>query len=150
MRLTFIIIYFFSFLANSHEYNKNEVIIDHPIIKVSSADSKIGAGYFKVINNSNEHLYLREIVASISTKIEIHEVIKQNDIYKMRPIKNDLLISPGESLVFKAKSYHAMFFNFNRILENNEMIKAKINFRNNLVIPVEFKIIIGQVNNSHH
>ena len=74
MRLTFIIIYFFSFLANSHEYNKNEVIIDHPIIKVSSADSKIGAGYFKVINNSNEHLYLREIVASISTKIEIHEV----------------------------------------------------------------------------
>ena len=150
MRLLIIFIYFFPFLANSHEYKKNNIIIDHPILKVNSEDAKVGAGYLKIINNSNENIYIKEITSDVSKKIEIHEVIKENNVYKMRPVKKNLSILSGQELVFKNKSYHAMFFNFNYLLENNNMIDANIHFKKGLVIPIKFKILIGSSDHKHH
>ena len=150
MRLIVFIIYFFSFLANCHEYKKNNIIVNHPILKISSDNANIGAGYLKIINNSDQNIYLKDISSDVSKKLEVHEIIKENDIYKMRPVKKDLLISSGEELVLKAKSYHAMFYNFKQSLKNNDMIKAKIHFRNNLTIPIKFKVIVGSSNHNHH
>tara|TARA_B100000029_G_C17477167_1_gene924199 strand:- start:792 stop:1244 length:453 start_codon:yes stop_codon:yes gene_type:complete len=150
MRVIAFIIYFFSFLANCHEYKKNNVIIDHPILKVSSNTSNIGAGYLKIINNSDKDIYLKAISSDVSEKLEVHEIIKENDIYKMRPIKKDLLIISGKELLLKAKSYHAMFYNFKRALKNNDMIEAKIHFKNSLEIPIKFKVIVGGSSHNHH
>ncbi len=150
MRVIVFIIYFFSFLANCHEYKKNNVIIDHPILKVSSDTANIGAGYLKIINNSDQNIYLKAISSDVSEKLEVHEIIKENDIYKMRPIKKELLIISGKELLLKAKSYHAMFYNFKQPLKNNDMIKAKIHFKNSLEIPIKFKVIVGSSNHNHH
>ena len=62
MRILIFIMYFFSLLASSHEYTKNEITIYHPILKITSETSKIGAGYFKIINNSNQTIFLKEIM----------------------------------------------------------------------------------------
>ena len=150
MRVIVFIIYFFSFLANCHEYKKNNVIIHHPILKVSSDTANIGAGYLKIINNSDQDIYLKALSSDVSEKLEVHEIIKENDIYKMRPIKKDLLIISGKELLLKSKSYHAMFYNFKQPLKNNDMIKAKIHFKNSLEIPIKFKVIVGSSNHNHH
>ena len=150
MRLIIIFIYFFSFIANSHDYKKNNIIIERPILKVNSSDAKVGAGYFKIINNSNVNIYIKEITSDIAKKIEIHEVIKENNIYKMRPVNENLAIYSGQELIFKNKSYHAMFFNFNNILENNNMIEANLQFEKGLIIPIKFKVLIGNSNHKHH
>ena len=150
MRVIVFIIYFFSFLANCHEYKKNNVVIEKPILKVSSDTANIGAGYLKIINNSDQNIYLKAISSDVSEKLEVHEIIKENDIYKMRPIKKELLIISGKELLLKAKSYHAMFYNFKQPLKNNDMIKAKIHFKNSLEIPIKFKVIVGSSNHNHH
>ena len=66
----------------------------------------------------------------------------------MRPIKTEILIKPEETLEFKSKSYHFMFFNFNNELEDNDMLEAKLIFDKCLVIPIKFKVVVG--NNEHH
>tara|TARA_A100001011_G_C14251463_1_gene818084 strand:+ start:961 stop:1419 length:459 start_codon:yes stop_codon:yes gene_type:complete len=137
-----------NYVALAHDYSKEDIEIDHPIIKVVKLDSKVGAGYMKIINKSNKKIKLISLEANIAKTQEIHEVIIENDVYKMRPINNGISIKPKEILEFKSKSYHFMFFNFNKNLEDNGMLDAKLVFDKELVIPIKFKVIIG--NNEHH
>ena len=111
-------------------------------------DSNVGAGYMKIMNKSNKEIKLVSLEANIAKTQEIHEVILENDVYKMRPINTDILIKPKDTLEFKPKSYHFMFFNFNKKLEDNEMLEAKLIFEKGLVIPIKFKVVVGH--NKHH
>ena len=140
--------FIFNYVTFAHDYSKEDIEVDHPIIKVVKQNSKVGAGYMKIINKSNKIVKLVSLEANIAKTQEIHEVILKNDVYKMRPIINGITIKPKEMLEFKSKSYHFMFFNFNKKLENNEMLKAKLVFDKGLVIPIKFKVIIG--NNEHN
>ena len=150
MRYLFILLYFFLVQAYSHQFEKNNIIIKHPILKVNSNSAKIGAGYFKIFNNSQKEVYLLGVESDISEKQEIHEVIEENNIFKMRPITKGLLIKPGKELVFKSQSYHIMFFKFIKILKADQMVTAELNFNKNLVIPIEFKVLTKTDNHSHH
>ena len=57
MKKIVLFIYLF-FILNcvsfAHDYSKDNINIDHPIIKVVKPNSKVGAGYMKIINKSNE------------------------------------------------------------------------------------------------
>ena len=150
MRILIIFIYLFSFFVLCHEYEKNNIIVDHPILKINSDRSKVGAGYMKIINNSTTDIYFSKISSEISKRLEIHEIIEENNTYKMRPVENALLIPSGEEIVFKSKSYHAMFYNFNSVLNNNDLIDATLHFSNQLKIPVKFKVIIRNNNDYEH
>ena len=108
MRYLFIIVYFFLFQAYGHQFEKDNVIIKQPIIKVNKDSTKVGAGYFKILNNSQKRIFLLGIESKISAKQEVHEVIEDNNVFKMRPIKKGLLIEPGTSVEFKHQSYHIM------------------------------------------
>ena len=86
MRYLLILVYFFLFHVNGHQFEKNNVIIKQPIIKVNKNSTKVGAGYFTILNNSQKIISLLGIVSKISDKQEVHEVIEDNNIFKMRPI----------------------------------------------------------------
>ena len=138
-----------NFVSIAHDYSKENIDVDHPIIKIVKLDSKVGAGYMKIINKSKKEIKLINLESDIAQKQEIHEVILENDIYKMRPINNGILIKPEETLEFKSKSYHFMFFNFNKKLEDNEMLEANLIFDKGLKIPIKFKVIVGHNEHNH-
>ena len=152
MKKIILFIYLFYVLncvSFAHDYSKENISIDHPIIKVVKPDSKVGAGYMKIINTSNKEIKLFSLEANIAKTQEIHEVTLENDIYKMRPIDTEILIKPNDTLEFKPKSYHFMFFNFNKKLVDNEMLEAKLIFDKGLVIPIKFKVIVGHNEHNH-
>ena len=68
----------------------------------------------------------------------------------MRPLTNSLLIKPGEEIIFEPQSYHVMFYKFNIKVKPEQMIKANLNFNNNLLIPIEFKVIKNNISHKHH
>ena len=150
MRYLLVLVYFFFFHVNGHQFEKSNVIIKQPIIKVNKNSTKVGAGYFKIFNNSQKSISLLGIESKISDKQEVHEVIEDNNVFKMRPITKGLLIEPRTSIEFKPQSYHIMFFNFNKALESNQMIEAKLNFDDDFFIPIKFKVIINHGKHNHH
>lgn len=150
MRYLFIILYFILFQAHSHQFEKNNIIIKHPILKIISTSSKIGAGYFKIINNSEKEIYLVGVSSRIAKKQEIHEVIEENNVFKMRLLKKNLLIKAGAKIEFKQQSYHIMFFELNETFKTDQMLKAKLNFNKDFFIPIEFKVVVNNSNHNHH
>ena len=136
MRYLLVLVYFFLFHVNGHQFEKNNVIIKQPIIKVNKNSTKVGAGYFKIFNNSQKSISLLGIESKISDKQEVHEVIEDNNVFKMRPITKGLLIEPRTSIEFKPQSY--------------QMIEAKLNFDDDFFIPIKFKVIINHGKHNHH
>ena len=67
----------------------------------------------------------------------------------MRPINKGVFIASKDKLEFKPRSFHFMFFNFNKKIEHNEMLKAELVFDKGLIIPIKFKVIIGRNEHSH-
>ncbi|MDC0651705.1 copper chaperone PCu(A)C [Alphaproteobacteria bacterium] len=149
MRIYIVLLYFLLNQSFAHQYEKNGIIISHPILKMVTNDGKMGAGYFKIKNNSDNKIQLVSIISNIAKKQEIHEVVEENNVYKMRPIEEALIVLPGKELIFKSKSYHVMFFGINKSHVNDEMLDAKMNFKNN-VINIKFKVLIGNQEHKHH
>ena len=81
---------------------------------------------------------------------EMKRRIEDNDIFKMRPLTKPLLIRAGEELAFEPQSYHIMFFKLNKIPETSQTIKASLYFNDDLIIPVDFKIITNSNIHKHH
>ena len=150
MRYIIIFLYFFLLELHSHQYEKDNIIIDHPILKMNSNNSKVGAGYFKIINNTTNKIVLDSIYSDISEKQEMHEVILKNEVYKMRPLKKPLSILPGNELILKPKSYHVMFYNIKKSHVVDELLKAKILFNRAIEIEVNFKVVIVNDPHKHH
>ena len=150
MRYIIIFLYFFLLELHSHQYEKDNIIIDHPILKINSNNSKVGAGYFKIINNTPNKIVLDNIYSNISEKQEVHEVILKNDIYKMRPLKKPLSILSGNELILKPKSFHIMFYNIKKSHVADELLTAKILFNRDIEIEVKFKVLIGNDTHKHH
>ena len=42
-----------------------------------------------------------------------------------------------------------MFFNINNTVMDGEMLNAKLIFKNNIIIPIKFKVVIGNQNKIH-
>ena len=150
MRYLFILIYMFFFNILAHEYEKNDVKVIHPVLKLVSSEGKVGAGYFTIINNGKNSVKLLGIVSNIAKRQEIHEVILDNNIYKMRPIKEGLVIKPGQELIFKSKSYHVMFFDIKKHFKSEDMVDADIMFSNNFIINVKFKVLVKEESTHNH
>ena len=101
MRIFIVLLYFILNQSFAHQYEKNGITISHPILKMIANDGKMGAGYFKIKNNSDNEIQLIGIDSSIAEKQEIQEVVEENGVYKMRPLKEDLIVLPGKELIFK-------------------------------------------------
>ena len=126
------------------------IIIERPILKVIKAKSKVGAGYMRIINYSEKDIKLIKIQSNIAQTQEIHEIIKKKNVYKMRPVDNGIIIKSGNQIEFKPKSYHFMFFDINNTVIEGEMLDAQLIFNNNMVIPIKFKVVIGNKNQTHN
>ncbi|WP_188149921.1 copper chaperone PCu(A)C [Teredinibacter waterburyi] len=70
---------------------------------------KVGAVYFKIINNSAQTVTTAAIQSPISERIEIHRTYYDDGMMQMRKLAN-ITLAPGESLAFSPGGHHLMLF----------------------------------------
>ena len=149
MRHLIILVYLIVFKSLTHQYEANNILIKHPIIKIPTESSELAAGYLIIENNSKNDIKLLNLESKVSEIQEIHEVVVDDNIYKMRPVKSAITIKSNSKIVFKPKSYHIMFLNLKTKLESNGFYDAKLIFSENLAINIKFKVVIGSHSHTH-
>ncbi len=122
------------------------MLVDHPWMKVFNNN---GAGYFKIKNIGNTDIHLLEVVSDSVDNIELHTIIMEEDVAKMRPIKGGVIINAGESMEFKPMGNHLMFFGINKELGEGELMEANFKFKNSKDLLVKFKMESNKSLNNH-
>jgi len=144
--IIYILLLFFSFFAQAHKYEAENMLVDHPWMKVFNNN---GAGYFKIKNIGNNDIHLLEVVSDSVDNIELHTIIMEEDVAKMRPIKGGVIIKVGESMEFKPMGNHLMFFGIKQELGEGELMEAIFKFKNSKDLLVKFKMESNKSSHNH-
>ena len=99
------------FVTNSlaHEYKIGNLKILHPYIIEMPPEAMTAGGYMKIVNTGNQNDHLSLVTVDFAKVCEIHEMKMENDMMKMREVKDELEISAQSSVELKHKGYHIMF-----------------------------------------
>lgn len=117
-------------IANAHEYQAGDLIIEHPVIPATVRAAPVAAGYLKIINGTSETERLLAVKTSFSEKSQIHTMEVSEGVMRMRPLADGIEIPAGETVVLKQGGLHLMFMKLREQMEVGQLREVTLTFEN--------------------
>ncbi len=86
------------------------------------------APFGEVMNHSDLERYIVYASSEVAAKVELHDVIKEGDVMKLRQVPEFVIPTKG-TLVLKPGSFHIMLLEFKKPLQEGEYIEVEITFK---------------------
>ena len=80
------------------------------------------------------------IASDVSATCQIHSMIMDNGVMKMRPVEGGLEIPPGETITLKPSGLHLMLVDLKHALEPGKTVEATLRFEKAGTVKVDFPI----------
>jgi periplasmic copper chaperone A len=125
----------------AHDYTLGQLVINHPYTRATSPQAKIGGAFIVSIKNNGDIADKLISITNVSfaDSVQIHETKMEDNVMKMRELKEGLTI-PAKSMVeLKPGGYHIMFMNLKDSLVSGQKYKATLNFEKAGSINIEFE-----------
>ena len=124
----------------AHEYKIGNLKILHPYIIEMPPEAMTAGGYMKIVNTGNQTGHLSLVKVDFAKTSEIHEIKMENDVMKMRKVKDGLEIPAYGSVELKSKGYHIMFMNLPKPIIRGEIHEGTLYFEKTGNIKVIFNV----------
>ena len=132
---------------------KGLIFSDFRINKVI-ANNKTTSGYLTIENTNKKTDRLIYLESNFSEKTELHNMIVENDIMKMKHIDKGIIIKANSKLNFRPGGYHIMFMKLLKPLLIKNKYEVRFIFENAgtilLKIPIKAKINVSKEKKVHH
>jgi len=124
----------------AQEFRSGDIVISNPWSRATPKGSKVGAGYLVIENRGTRADRLLGGSVEAAASFEIHEVVVEDGVMKMRQLK-DIELPPGASVEAKPGGRHIMFVGLSHPLAAGEKAKGALQFERAGRIEVEFEVI---------
>ncbi|EGQ7936882.1 copper chaperone PCu(A)C [Vibrio vulnificus] len=128
-----------------------DLMAHHPYARAMAPGAVNSAVFVELMNRSDN---VRTIVAAetpAAGKVELHDVIKEGDVMKMRQVESIEIPAKGKT-VLKPGSLHIMLFDLKAPLNEGEQIDVTVTFANGekmtFKAPVK-KVMTGMQHSGH-
>jgi len=78
--------------------------------------------------------------AAAAGRFEVHRMVMEQGVAKMRPVEFGLEIKPGETVELKPGSFHVMLTGLKQPLQKGEKIKGTLQFEKAGKIDIEYSV----------
>lgn len=112
----------------------------------SFKNQKSAAVYLTIINNNKKDINIISLNTDIAKKAEIHEIIEDKNIVKMKKMKQ-LGIKKGETIFLQPDGKHIMLFGLNKKLQDKEKFLIFFKTDSNKVQSAQITVIDRNVRN---
>lgn len=129
-----------AFGAFAHDYKVGNLEIHHPASRATLAGQPVGGGFMTITNHGQEADRLVSITSPVSDDVQIHEMAVENDVMKMRQLKDGIEIPAGAKVELKPGGLHVMFMAIKQPFKEGETVAATLNFEKAGPLAVEFKV----------
>ena len=126
--------------AAAHEYKLGSLDIGHPWTRATPKGAAVAGGYLKITNNGTTPDRLVGGSATFAGRFEIHEMRVAGGVMQMRALPRGVELKPGETVEFKPGSFHVMFMDLKRPLEQGERVKGTLVFEKAGTIEVDYVV----------
>ncbi len=118
-----------SLLASPLTYAQTDVMAHNPYARAMAPGAVTSAVFGNIVNQGDTDRFIVSATSSAAGKIELHDVIMDGDMMKMRQIP-ELKIPAKGKLELKPGSFHIMLFNLPKPLQEGEEIDVQVTFKN--------------------
>jgi copper(I)-binding protein len=127
--------------AAAQEFKAGSLEIDHPWSRATPKGAKVAAGYLTIKNTGTEPDRLVSGTSPVAGKFEIHEMILDKGVMKMRPVPEGVEVKPGETVELKPSSFHIMMMDLKQPIVRGKPFKASLKFEKAGPVEVEFEVL---------
>ena len=114
------------------------VKVEDPWVQATVAGQKATAAFMKL--TADAPVKLTGGKTPVAPVVEIHEMVMDGDVMKMRKLDAGLDIPAGSTVELKPGSYHLMFMELKAPLEAGAKLKGSLVFEKAGEVPVEFAV----------
>jgi copper(I)-binding protein len=134
----------------AHGFEIGSIEIDHPIASAPPEGAKVAAGYMILKNSGAVTDRLVSISSEIAGRTELHDMsVDAQGVMTMRPVTGGLEIPAGSEVALKRGSYHVMFMDLKRPIEEGESFNGTLTFEKAGTVDITFKVE-GRPGTEHH
>lgn len=124
----------------AHKEVKSIVEVKDAYIRLLPPSSPNTGGFLELKNTSSKDIKLVKATSKLSNKLELHTLIKEDNLMKMREIQ-EIMIKSNSSTVLKPGSLHLMFMGLKEKLVLNKKIPVTLYFSDSSHLDVNFEIL---------
>jgi len=126
--------------ARAADYDIGSIHISQTWARATPKGAAAGAGYMSVTNKGTAPDRVSCVSDDASAQCQIHSMIMDGGVMKMRPVEGGLEIKPGETVTLKPGGFHIMFLDLNHPLEQGQSVKATLKFDTAGSVDIELPI----------
>jgi periplasmic copper chaperone A len=131
----------FAARAEAADYSVGPIKITDPWARATPKGASSGAGYLTITNNGTVPDRLSCASSDVSAQCQIHSMVMDNGVMKMRPVEGGLEIKPGETVTLKPGGNHLMLMDLKHPLEAGKFAIATLQLEKAGTIKVDFPIL---------
>lgn len=124
----------------AEEIKVGDLILENVRARATLPGAPVAGGYLTITNNGSQSDRLTGGSADFAGKLEVHEMKMENDVMKMRQLKDGIEIPAGGSIELKPGGYHIMFMKLAEQLKEGESRKAVLEFDKAGSVTVDFDV----------
>ncbi|WP_420960304.1 DUF1775 domain-containing protein [Brucella sp. IR073] len=124
--------------------------ISHAFVRAMVPGAKVGAGFVKLANSGSEADRLVGATSPAAKRVEIHEMTMENDVMKMRQLKDGIAVPAGETVEMKPGGLHLMFMDVVKPFKEHETVPVTLEFEKAGKVDVAFKVGSAGASSSEH
>lgn len=148
--MRFFCVFLFYIITNFQSvFAQNNIEITDAWISEAPPTVNILAGYFTIVNHSDQPLDLTAAQSPLFERIEFHLTKTEDGMARMQeaavitiPAQSEFRFSPGE--------YHLMLFNPVKTLKSGDLVPLQLTFSKDISIGVEAKVKRGEHSGQHN
>jgi periplasmic copper chaperone A len=126
--------------AVAEDYSTGTIQIGKPWTRATPKGATVAGGYMTISNKGSAPDRLLGGSAAVAGRFEIHSMVTEQGVAKMRPVEGGLEIKPGETVELKPGSFHVMLMGLKQPLEKGQKVKGTLEFEKAGKVDIEYAV----------
>jgi periplasmic copper chaperone A len=140
---------FYLFITIQPVFAQNSIEITDAWISEAPPTVKILAGYFTIVNLSDDPVDLTGAQSPVFERVEFHLTKIRDGVAHMQ--KEEIITIPAQTeFSFSPGEYHLMLFNPTNTPKSGDLIPLQLTFSNGIRIDVDVEVKRGNQTGHHH
>src|SRR5215510_14787226 len=126
--------------ASAEDYNIGTIEIGNPWTRATPKGATVAGAYMTLSNKGSAPDRLVSGSAAVAGQFEVHSMVMEQGVAKMRPVEGGLEIKPGETVELKPGAMHVMLMGLKQPLEKGQKVKGTLEFEKAGKVDIEYAV----------
>jgi copper(I)-binding protein len=126
--------------AIAEDYSVGTIAIDKPWTRATPKGATVAGAYMTLRNKGTAPDRLVGGSSAAAGRFEVHSMVMEGGVAKMRPVEGGLEIKPGETVELKPGSFHVMLVGLKEPLQKGQKVKGTLQFEKAGKVDIEYAV----------